>query len=79
MNHSAGIQDAIAKQMVELETSAVEFPVMFTVRVEEAVSLRGQHRQMLDIPPGQLRTGQSQDGIGYTQLNIVGPYCKDCF
>ena len=62
VDHVAGVQHAVAEQMVELESSPVDRPVVLAVRVVQVVPLRRQHGQVLDVTPRQLRTEDSKKG-----------------
>lgn len=42
--------------MVKLESSPVDGPVVVTGAVIKVVALRGQHAQVLDVPPSQILT-----------------------
>ena len=56
IHHVAGVQHAIAEQMVEFESGAVDRPVVFAVRVVQVVALRRQNGQVLHVAPRQLGT-----------------------
>lgn len=54
-HHGAGVQDPVAKEMVELQADSIAPPLVdFVV---ELVPLGGEHRQVLHVTPGQLQAG----------------------
>ena len=54
LHHVPCIQYTIAKQVVELQSSAVILPEVLEVRIKQAVSFGGQDSQVLDVSPGQV-------------------------
>lgn len=52
----ASVEHSEAEQVIELESDAVHGPLEAALGVEQRVALRRQHRQVLDVPPRQLRT-----------------------
>ena len=63
VHHVAGIQHPVAEQVVELQSGAVDRPVVLAVRVKQVIALRRQHGEVLDVTPGELRTAERQRGI----------------
>ena len=61
-HHGARVQHAEPEQVVELEPHAAHRPVEAALRVEQRVALRRQHRQVLHVPPGELR---AETNAGY--------------
>lgn len=53
-DHSSGIQHAVSEQMVELQAHTVPPPLVHLVM--QLVPLRGEDRQVLQVPPRQVRT-----------------------
>ena len=54
LHHAAGVQHAVAKQVVELQAHAVPAPLVDLV--VKLVPLGREHRQVLHVPPCQVRT-----------------------
>ncbi len=57
-DHGAGVQHAVSKQVVELQSDAVHEPVEPSLAVVQRVPLGSQHGQVLDVAPRQLRATQ---------------------
>lgn len=55
LHHAAGVQDAVAKEVVELQAHAVPPPLVDLV--VQLVPLGGQDRQVLHVPPRQVGAG----------------------
>lgn len=60
-DHGARVQDAIAKEVVELEADAVYVPEEALLAVVQGVPLGGEHAQVLHVSPGQVRA--EEDGM----------------
>ena len=60
VDHVASVHDAVPEQMVELQTSPVDRPVMTALQVVEMIAFRRQHCDMLDVSPRQIRTAEKQ-------------------
>lgn len=54
-HHAASVQDAIAKQVVKLQSHAVPPPLVDLIM--QLVPLRSQDRQVLHVPPRQVGAG----------------------
>ena len=54
LHHAPGVQYAVAKQVVELQAHAVPAPLVDLV--VQLVPLGREHRQVLHVPPCQVRT-----------------------
>ena len=59
VDHVSCVQHTVAEQVVELEPSAVDRPVVTRLRVVEMIALGRQHGQVLHVAPCQLRTAQT--------------------
>ena len=51
VHHVSGVEHPVTEQMVELEASSIDCPVMTGLGVVEMIAFRRQHRQMLDVAP----------------------------
>lgn len=58
VHHISGIQHAVAEQMIELQTGAVDGPVVVGLGIVEMVAFRRQHGQMLHVAPRQMCASQ---------------------
>ena len=76
VHHVSGVQHSVAEQMIELETCAVDGPVVARLGVVEVVTLRRQHRQMLHVSPRQMRTAQTNIPIRrWSRVGCVRGFC----
>jgi len=54
VHYVSGVQDSVAEEMVELQSSSVYCPLVFAARVKEVITFGGQHGQVLNVTPSQL-------------------------
>lgn len=50
-HHRSRVENPESKKVVELKTHPVHRPLEASFGVKKRVTLRGQHRQMLNVPP----------------------------
>lgn len=68
-HHAASVQDAVAKQVVKLQSHAVPPPLVDLV--VQLVPLGGQDRQVLHVPPSQVGAGVRRKGAGLVKIYLT--------
>ena len=56
VDHVAGVKDSVTEEMIELESCAVDGPVVTSFRVVEMVTFRRENCEVLNVTPCQMRT-----------------------